>query len=187
MKTKINYPAIITFYVIAIVLRYLTTKTALLNVVPGIYFKAILQGIGPAIGAIAAFTIFKIKPKLTLKGNYKKILTPLLIFWVLPVVLILGAEYYIKQTISITSVVVILIYGLLEETGWRGFLQQELKSLPPFLNIVIVSVLWFIWHLNFDFTTSNLLFLVILIAGSWGIGSVRQYPFITCCISFSLA
>lgn len=172
MKTKINYPAILTFYIIAIALRYLTNKTDLLNAVPGTFFKAILQGCGPAVGAIVAFTIFKIKPSLSLKGNYKKTLTPLLLFWALPVVLILSTEYFTKQTISFTTVITILVYGLLEEIGWRGFLQQELKSLPPFLSILIVAVLWFIWHLNFDLTSSNLFFLGILILASWGIGKV---------------
>ena len=61
-----------------------------------------MQGISPAIGVLVAFYIFKIKPTLTLKGNYS------------------------------------------------------------------------IWHLNFDFTSSNLSFYVILILGSWGIGKVAD-------------
>jgi len=175
MKTKINYFAILTFYTIAIILRYLTNKTDLLEGVSSSFLKAILQGIGPAVGAIVAFTVFKIKPALTLKGNYKKALVPFLLYWGLPIALILGVEYFSKGTFSSFGVVItILVYGLLEEIGWRGFLQQELKSLPVFLNVLIVGFLWFIWHLNFDLTSSNLLFLGILLLGTWGIGKVAD-------------
>jgi len=174
MKTKVNYFAILTFYMIAISLRYLTNKTALLNGISSEFIKVLLQGAGPAVGALLAFTVFKIKPMLTLKGNYKKLIVPFLLFWMFPIVLILSVEYFLKGTISYQAVTAILIYGLLEEIGWRGFLQQELKPLPPFLNIVIVATLWFIWHLNFDMTSSNLLFLGILLLGTWGIGKVAD-------------
>ncbi|KKX50082.1 CPBP family intramembrane glutamic endopeptidase [Sphingobacterium sp. IITKGP-BTPF85] len=99
---------------------------------------------------------------------------PFLLYWALPIILILGTEYAIKGTLSFEAITAILIYGLLEEIGWRGFLQQQLKPLPELLNVLIVAVLWFIWHLNFDFTSSNLLFLGILILGSWGIGKVAN-------------
>ena len=174
MKTKINVPAILTFYMIAITLRYLTNKTDLLDGVPNNFFKVVLQGISPAIAAMAAFYIFKIRPTLNLKGNYSKTSTPFLLYWALPVVLISGAAYFIKGTIAPITVISILLYGLLEEIGWRGFLQRELKSLPEFLNILLVATLWFIWHLNFDLTSSNLLFFAILILGSWGIGKVAD-------------
>lgn len=177
MKHPINYLAIITFYTIAITSRYLTNKTNLLDNVSSDVLKVILQGIGPTIGAIAAMLLFKIKPVLSLKGNYKRTLTPFLLYWVLPVILISGVAYTITGTISsgtITAIATILIYGLLEEIGWRGFLQQELKSLPQFLTILIVATLWFIWHLNFELTQSNLLFFGLLFLGSWGIGKVAD-------------
>lgn len=174
MKTRINYFAILTFYIIAIALRYLSNKTDLLSGISNSFLQAILHGIGPTVGAVVAFTIFKIKPVMSLKGNYKKVLAPLLLYWVLPVALICGAEFFIKGTVSFAAVTAILIYGLFEEIGWRGFLQQELKSLPLLLNIIIVATLWFLWHLNFDLTSSNLLFYGILILGTWGIGKVAD-------------
>jgi membrane protease YdiL (CAAX protease family) len=174
MKTKINVFAILTFYIIAISLRYLTNKTDLLEGVSSNFLKVILQGISPAIGAIAAFYIFNIKPTLNLKGNYSKISIPFLLYWAIPIVLISGAEYLIKGTITPAIVISILLYGLLEEIGWRGFLQRELKPLPEFLNILLVATLWFIWHLNFNLTSSNLVFFIILVLGSWGIGKVAD-------------
>jgi membrane protease YdiL (CAAX protease family) len=174
MKTKINYFAILTFYTIAVALRYLTNKTDLLTGLSSSFLKAILTGIGPAVGAVVVFAVFKIKPVMSLKGNYKKLLTPFLLYWALPLVLICGTEFFIKGTVSFAAVTAILVYGLLEEIGWRGFLQQELKSLPLLLNIIVVATLWFLWHLNFDLSSSNLLFYGILILGTWGIGKVAD-------------
>lgn len=174
MKPKINYSAILVFYVLAIVFRFLTNKTELLNAISNVFLKTVLQGVGPGIGAVVVFSIFKIKPVMSLKGNYKLIQSPLLLYWILPIILILGAEYYFKNTISFSALFAILVYGLLEEIGWRGFLQQELNPLPRFLNILIVTILWFVWHLNFELSISNLLFFVILGLGSWGIGLVAN-------------
>ncbi|MEN5057550.1 CPBP family intramembrane glutamic endopeptidase [Sphingobacterium kitahiroshimense] len=174
MKNKVNYIAVLTFFIIAVLLRYLTNKTDLLNGISSGFIKIILQGISPTIAALAVFALFKIKPVLTLKGNYSNIMTPFLLYWALPIILILSTEYAVKGTLSFEAITAILIYGLLEEIGWRGFLQQQLKPLPEFLNVFIVAVLWFIWHLNFDLSSSNLLFLGILILGSWGIGKVAN-------------
>lgn len=174
MKGKINYWAIAIFYIIAVLCRYLTNKTGVLDGVSNLFVKSILTGVGPALGAVAVFTLFKIKPVMTLKGNYKKLLLPLFIYWVLPIVLICTVIYLSNGTFPWTVIFSILVYGLLEEIGWRGFLYQHLKPLPLFLNICIVTVLWFLWHLNFELSLSNLLFLGILLFGSWGIGKVSD-------------
>ncbi len=174
MKTKPNYFAVATFYLIAIVCRYLTNKTDILNGISSDVIRAILTGIGPTIGAIVVFSLFKIKPVLSLKGNYETILVPFALFWLLPIVLISAAEFMAKGTISPITITAILVYGLFEEIGWRGFLQQELKSLPKFAGILIVAVLWFVWHLNFELTSSNMIFFGILVLGTWGISKVAD-------------
>ncbi|MGV3704630.1 MAG: CPBP family intramembrane glutamic endopeptidase [Arcticibacter sp.] len=174
MKIRINYVAIGLFYIVAIVLRYLTNKTGLLEGVTSSFVKVILQGAGPAVGALVSFTVFKIRPVLSLKGNYKNLSVPLMLYWGLPIILISAAEYLSKGTISFIPVSAILIYGLLEEIGWRGFLQQELKKLPLFASTLIIAMLWFVWHLNFELTSANALFFGILVLGSWGIGKVAD-------------
>ncbi len=174
MKNKINYLAIIVFYAIAILCRYLTNKAGILDGIGNEYLKSILTGIGPTLGAVAVFCIFKIKPTMSIKGNYKNLTSPILMYWVFPIILISGVAYFTKGTIPWMIVLSILIYGLLEEIGWRGFLYQQLKELPLFTNILIVATLWFLWHLNFELTSSNLLFYGILILGSWGIGKVTD-------------
>lgn len=43
---------------------------------------------------------------------------------------------------------VMIIGGGVEEIGWRGFLQPELEKKLPFpVATIIVSVIWYIWHL----------------------------------------
>jgi len=167
--------AIAVFYAIAIALRYLTNKTSVLSGVDNSFIKIILQGIGPTTGVIVASLIFKIKFRpMTLTGNYKQIFVPFSIYWLLPILLISAHAFLTKDSFPVLTVSMFFIYGLLEEIGWRGFLQQQLKGLPKVWSILIVGILWFIWHLNFDMTTMNLLFLGLLIFGSWGIGIVAD-------------
>ena len=60
--------------------------------------------------------------------------------------------------------------GLLEEYGWRGFLQYELRNLPVWQYVLIITVMWFLWHL--DLNLLNVSFFLLLLFASWGIGKV---------------
>lgn len=172
MKNKINFGAIIVYYVIAIVCRYVAVKTDLLAGVENPYLEILLRGVGPALGAWAAIKIFSLDNPMSLKGIYKNAIVPFAVYWMLPAFLIAGAYYYTVSKFPIGLMFTVLAYGLLEEIGWRGFLQEQLKSLPKFYSILIISILWFAWHLNFDLTPGNLIFLGIIFFGSWGIGKV---------------
>ncbi|SUJ27288.1 Uncharacterised protein [Sphingobacterium spiritivorum] len=46
MKNKVNYLAVLTFYVVAVALRYLTNKTDLLEHISSTFIKVLLQGVG---------------------------------------------------------------------------------------------------------------------------------------------
>lgn len=172
MKDKINIRAIILFYIIAVVFRFLAIKTTLLNQVDNEYLKILLRGIGPTIGAVAAFTLFRIPSGLSLKGTYKSFLLPFTVYWILPAVLIASVDYWQHKQFPIVLMFTVLVYGLLEEIGWRGFLQEQLKPLPKMYTIIIITILWFSWHLNFDLNTSNLIFLGVIFFGTWGIGKI---------------
>jgi membrane protease YdiL (CAAX protease family) len=166
--------AIVVFYLIAIATRYLAVKTDILSEA-NIYLRIIAEGIGPTLGVIVACFVFKLKfSPMTLKGYYKSLVFPSLVYWIIPILLIPLFTLISKGTFPIFYVFMIFFYGLLEEIGWRGFLQQQLQGLPKFLNILIVAILWFVWHLNFDITTANLIFFGLLIFGSWGIGIVAD-------------
>ena len=54
--------------------------------------------------------------------------------------------------------------GLLEEYGWRGFLQNELKRLPMWQYVLIITVMWFLWHLDFGHLNILPFFLLLLFA-----------------------
>lgn len=166
--------AIAVFFIIALFCRYLTNKTELLTNIDNSFVRTILQGIGPAIGAFIAAKIFHIQPIMSLKGNFANIFIPLSIYWLLTAVLIGTTAYFTKGTFPIAAIFTILIYGLLEEIGWRGFLQHLLSPLPKFIGILLITVLWFIWHLNFELSTSNIVFFFILLLGSLGIGLVAE-------------
>ncbi|HEY8893630.1 MAG TPA: CPBP family intramembrane glutamic endopeptidase [Niastella sp.] len=172
MIGKINIRAIIVFYITAVAFRFLAVKTTILNQVDNEYLKILLRGIGPTIGAVAAFTLFKIPAELSLKGIYKNFLLPFAVYWMLPASLIASVYYWQSGRFPIVLMFVVLVYGLLEETGWRGFLQQQLKPLPKIYAVIIITVLWFSWHLNFELTTGNLIFFGIIFLGTWGIGKV---------------
>lgn len=67
------------------------------------------------------------------------------------------------------------IYCIVEEYGWRGYLQEELKGIKPWLRYTLIGVLWYLWHLSFISDSNffnNLQVLIILIIGSWGLGQV---------------
>jgi membrane protease YdiL (CAAX protease family) len=172
-KDRIKIGAIIIFYVIAITIRYITNKTALLDYIPTNFFTVIIQGTGPAIAALIVFLAFRIKPTQTLQGNYQNKIVPVLIFWGLPFIAV-GMLTWIYKGVFSTITFSIIIYGLLEEIGWRGFLQPALSPLPKFSNIFLVTVLWFTWHLNFEISISNLSFFLVLLFGSWGLHAVAN-------------
>jgi len=166
--------AIGVFFLIAVGVRYIATKTNILSET-NLYLNMIVRGIGPTLGAIVACLIFKIKfSPMTLKGNYRLFVFPSLVYWIIPILLFALWTAITKGTFPIFYVFMIFVYGLLEEIGWRGFLQQQLQGLPKIWNILIVGILWFVWHLNFDLVASNLIFLGILLFGAWGIGIVAD-------------
>jgi len=65
----------------------------------------------------------------------------------------------------------------MEEYGWRGYLQEELKEVKPWKKYVSIGFLWYLWHLTFLTEATfgeNIFFLAMMIFGSWGIGQVAE-------------
>lgn len=170
--TKKQIAGIVVFYIIAITFRFLAVKTRILDFTDNEFIRILLRGIGPAVGAFISMALFNFPFRLSLKGNYRSLLLPLVVFWIFPVILIGTVTYLQQGNFPVILIVTVLVYGLLEEIGWRGFLQEQLKGLPKLWSIAIIAVLWFVWHLNSEFTTSNMVFLGILMLGTWGIGKV---------------
>ena len=174
MKQNLSYKnihigAIATFYIIALLVRLISFHVV--NKYPSIETNfafrvsaALATGLGPAIGAWVAMFIFKRKTEYTLLGKsaWKSIATiviPCIVFGIIG-----GWE------LGLTCLVA-FAYGLLEEYGWRGFLQYELRNLPVWQYVLIITVMWFLWHLDLNLLSSLPFFLLLLFA-SWGIGKV---------------
>ena len=66
----------------------------------------------------------------------------------LGVALIYGSRTSSPFFIIFIALPVLIIGGGVEEIGWRGFLQPALENKFPFpIATIIVSVIWYVWHL----------------------------------------
>ena len=166
---NIHIGAIATFYIIALLVRLISLLVV--NKFPSIETNyalkvsaALATGLGPAIGALVVMLVFKRKTEYTLLGKsaWKSIATiviPCIVFGIIG-----GWDLGVTCLFAFA-------YGLLEEYGWRGFLQYELRELPVWQYVLIITVMWFLWHL--DLTQRSVLpFVLLLLFASWGIGKV---------------
>ena len=177
---------IIIFYVIAItvsnIFRFdlfdIRRITSELN--PTIStLSIILEGIGILLGAVIAIKLMKkSKPSsMSLFGTSK--IKSLLLF-ILPILVfsIIGINNELEMNSNIYGFIAglgIFIYCIFEEYGWRGYLQDELSELKPWKRFLLIGFLWYLWHLPFLSNTDiidNLIFLGMVIFGSWGIGQI---------------
>jgi membrane protease YdiL (CAAX protease family) len=145
-----------------------------------VMLKALLESCGPFIGALIALRLTKSKHKITLFGSNT---AKSILMMTFPVVLIsifganndlaLNRHYY-----GFIMGLSIAFYGIFEEYGWRGYLQNVLIELKPMQKSLIIGVLWYTWHLSFlskqTSILNELLFFGIILFGSWGIGAIAE-------------
>ena len=138
-----------------------------------------LGAIGLLIGALISIYLLKKERNLhySLFGTSRKWS---LIMLIIPVILLgvfgvknangLNVHYY-----GVIGGIGTLIYCFCEEIGWRGYLQDELKSMKEWKRVLLIGFLWYFWHLPF-ITNQNVMdnfqFLAWMIFGSWGLGKV---------------
>ncbi len=142
--------------------------------------KGWLGGAGPFLGALIVIWAFKLKRTTTFFGSSKP---KSIIMAVVPILLftIIGAENDINLSPHLYGFLLgltLTVYCILEETGWRGYLQDELSNVKPLLQYLIIGLLWYAWHLSFLSRNPNIInqlrYLVILLTGSIGIGYAVQ-------------
>jgi len=166
---------IFLFYVIAIALRYY-----LIVIKPDFYVEAhphiqsLLSGISPLVAGL--FLVKGLNRPNDLKlfsvGIWPSIMAiaiPILLFYLIGIINI-GQPYANAPTLIATAI----IYGIFEEYGWRGYLQSELSHLNKFYKYLIISILWYIWHLNFGLTMGHFVSYLFVLVGSIGIGFVAD-------------
>lgn len=186
---KTSWKRILIFFIIAALISNIfrfdifELKSELENLPSWIYLLCILllEGSGVIIGALIIIPYLKKdrKTEMSLFGTSKSkgfimAIIPIIILTIVGVKNDLGMNYRIYGLIAIIGT---LLYCIMEEYGWRGYLQEELKSFKPWLKYLTIGIIWYLWHLTFLTKASvgdNLFFLAMMIFGSWGIGQVAE-------------
>ena len=186
---KISWNRILMFFIIATtlsnvfrfdifelkpVLKKLPTWVFVLTVI-------FLEGIGVFIGALIGIYFLKKnrKTELTLFGTSK---SKSLIMILIPIILltIIGVKNDFEMDSHIYGFIAVIgtfLYCIMEEYGWRGYLQEELKTLKTWQKYLVIGFMWYLWHLTFLTKATigdNFFFLAMMILGSWGIGQVVE-------------
>lgn len=166
---------ILLYYVIAIALRYylVIIKPDFYTSLP-VHLQSLASGVSPLIGGLVLVKIFKRPNNLTFFsiGIWETILVvtlPVLLFFVMGSINLGEPNYALAL-----SILVAIIYAVFEEYGWRGYLQSELIEISAIYRYLIVSILWFLWHLDFGLDTQHLLSYFFVLVGSIGIGFVAD-------------
>lgn len=141
--------------------------------------RNLLEGSGVFLGALLGLYLLKRARPLTISfwGTSRK---SVLLMALVPVVLItmigLRNKFGVNEHLfGAVATLAVLVYCVMEECGWRGYLQQELSGLQQLTKYLVIAVLWYLWHLPFlenPSVLANVLFLGTLVLGSWGIGQV---------------
>jgi hypothetical protein len=138
-----------------------------------------LGALGPFIGGLLMMYVFKLpNRKMSFSGIFKwksiaLIIVPAVVFSFFGV----NNDQLNQHLFGFLLGMYIIVYGILEETGWRGYLQDEFKDFSPTLKYFVISCFWYTWHLTFLGNTTlvnELVVFVILWASSIGIGVVAD-------------
>lgn len=136
-------------------------------------FKILAQGVGPFV---AGLVLRKIHPvDSSLRGKYKNTGWLMVGISIMLIAVIgnpndkgLNPYYWGGLTALILS-----IHAYFEETGWRGYLEHALRPLPEAARVLLISMVWYLWHLSFlsdNSLQAELIFFTILLVGTWLLG-----------------
>lgn len=143
--------------------------------------SVLLEGSGVFIAAILAIFFLRKNRKTEISfWGTSKLYGIIMVLIPLILIPIIGVENEFEMHSSIYALIAIgstLVYCVMEELGWRGYLQEELKELKDWKKYLIIGFLWYVWHLTFLTKASfvdNVTFFGLMVLGSWGIGQVVQ-------------
>lgn len=188
-KNTISWKRVIIFFIIATLISNIFRfdifefRSVLEKLPSWIFILTIvlLEGSGVIIGALIIIPFLKKerKTEISLFGTSKSksiimAIIPIIILTIIGITNDFGMEYHFYGFVAAIGT---FLYCIMEEYGWRGYLQEELKILKPWKKYLIIGFIWYLWHLTFLTKASvgdNLFFLGMLIFGSWGIGQVAE-------------
>lgn len=138
-----------------------------------------LQSSGTLLGSLIALYFLQKERKTlhslwgsSIKWSAMMALIPLAVFGIWGVE---NKEGYNPHLIGLLMGLSFLTYCMFEEYAWRGYLEDELRNMPEGKRIILIAVLWYVWHLSFLYDydiSSNLIFFGLLLLGSWGMGKI---------------
>lgn len=188
---NINWMELIIFYVVAVLVSapFRLNLIKLDELIPLPYglnvFYHILRGIGPAVGFITVYYLFKsrVPGRFTFLGLNKYY--SFIAIAVIPLGLTFAGvdndSGLNRNYFGFLTGIMLIFYALGEEYGWRGYLQQALSPIKVPYRILLIALLWYVWHLNFllpGFTVkTHLIFFMFLLLGSWGLMKISESTF----------
>ena len=158
---KISWKRILLFFIIATIISSIfrfdvfDLKSQVKELPTWIFVSTtvFLEGSGVLLGAFIAITLLKKKRKteITLFGTSK---SKSLIMAIIPLIILslMGVKNEFQMNVHLYGFMVIIgtfLYCIFEEYGWRGYLQEELKSLKPWKKYILIGFIWYVWHLSF--------------------------------------
>lgn len=183
MQSK--WARIALYYVIAIAVSALARyhwhtgdATTVRSGALGMYWH-LVAGLGPTLGAAAVFLLFKYRSRMSLGGTnlalgLGMIVVPALVMAGMGIANPFGIEPHL---FGLHMGIWIALYAILEEIGWRGYLQDEFADRPPFVKYAIVGIFWYAWHLpqlGANSIGSEVFTIFVMILASAGIGFVAD-------------
>jgi len=188
MKNKINLKELFLFYLTAVLVSApfrlnLINLNELLPLPAGLgIFYHTLYATGPLTGFIVVYYLMhsKVPRKVTFWGLNRTM--SLLAILVIPAGLtisgITGKSGLESHYAGFLTGIMLVMYALAEEYGWRGYLQEALAPLPLVFRVLAIATLWYIWHLNFlrpgVNVTMHLIHFGSLVLGSWGLLRISE-------------
>jgi membrane protease YdiL (CAAX protease family) len=142
-------------------------------------YRHLLTASGPFIGAFAVWAAFRPERRMSFGGTFPlmawaMIAVPAAVMAVRGMANPFGMEPHL---FGLHIGIWIAAYALLEETGWRGYLQDEFRHRPALLRYAIVGLFWYGWHFSWlggHGAGSELANLAMIVAASIGIGFVAD-------------
>lgn len=143
---KQNVLPVLSFFVFAFTLSWLTNKFIPPVTVGPLDIKTILTGLGPALSGLLCYAFFKTPNTyhISLGGARPLLSYGLLILAVL--VPLLMSQDRTNKAILTGSILTQLMYTLGEEVGWRHYLQNATRDFSKWGQALVIGVLWFLWH-----------------------------------------
>lgn len=135
----------------------------------------LVSGLGPCLGALVVWATLRPPRRLSLGGTYPPLAWAMGLVPALTLGLVGVRNPYTLESHLFGGFIGlwIMAYALLEETGWRGYLQQEFSDYPRLVRYVLVALFWYPWHFTFlqgHSLTAELLIFSMFVAASLLLG-----------------